>query len=178
MNIDFSSLYEVSPEDKVFVDANVLIFLFSPDFVFSEDYQVDKYSKIYQLLLENECKLFVNSLVISEYINKCLRIDFKRNVQTKDNTKLFKDDYRNSQRYKDTLSIILKELKKFLSFNVIQLNDGFSGFDVFAHYEENIESDFNDMIIAKNVIENDLFLLSDDGDFRNNDSINTNWYMK
>ena len=38
--------------------------------------------------------------------------------------------------------------------------------------------DFNDMIIAKNVKENSLYLLSDDSDFSNYDGIDINWYMK
>ena len=76
MSIDFSSTYNITESDKVFIDANILIFLFSPDFVSSHDYQVDKYSSIYALLLEKNCELYVNSHVISEFINKCLRTRF------------------------------------------------------------------------------------------------------
>ena len=57
MKIDFSSTYNITENDKVFIDTNILIFLFSPDFVSSHDYQVDRYSTIYKMLLENNCKL-------------------------------------------------------------------------------------------------------------------------
>jgi len=177
MSIDFSSTYRITEADKVFIDANILIFLFSPDFVSSNDYQVDKYSTIYAMLLENNCKLYVNSHVISEFINKCLRIDFNRNIQNEARTKLFKNDYRNTQRYRETLSIILRELKKFLDLNVFQIDDNFSIFQIFEEYNTNIESDFNDLIIARNVIDNNLQLLSDDGDFSNYDEIDTSWYL-
>ncbi len=177
MNIDFSTIYNISSDDKVFIDTNILIFLFSPDFVSSKEYQVDKYSKIYELLLQNNCSLYINSHVVSEFINKCLRIDFDRNVQDENRTKIFKEDYRGTQRYKDTLKTILKELKKFLSLNVTQLNDNFSNFDILEEYEKNLIADFNDLIIANNVIENNLYLLSDDGDFSSYEQINTNWYL-
>ncbi|MFK7780390.1 MAG: PIN domain-containing protein [Candidatus Gracilibacteria bacterium] len=177
MNIDFSSTYEITEDDRVFIDTNILIFLFSPDFVSSHDYQVDKYSTIYAILLEKNCKLYVNSHVISEFINKCLRIDFDRNIQNEARTKLFKNDYRNTQRYRETLSIVLRELKKFLDLNVFQINDNFSNFQIFDEYNSNVESDFNDLVIARNVIDNRLKLLSDDRDFSNYDEINTNWYI-
>ena len=178
MNIDFSSTYKISSEDRVFIDTNILIFLFSPDFVSSKEYQIDRYSKVFEMLVQNGCKMYINSHVISEYINRCLRIDFDKNVQDSGKTKLYKEDYRNSPRYEDTLKKVLKELNKFLSLDVIQLDDSFSNFNIIDNYKENMKFDFNDMIIAKNVKENSLYLLSDDSDFSNYDGIDINWYMK
>jgi predicted nucleic acid-binding protein len=177
MNIDMSNMYNVNQDDKVFIDTNILIFLFSPDFVSSKEYQIDKYSNIYGKLIENNCELFINSHVVSEFINKCLRIDFEKNFQDEEKTKDFKKDYRESQRYRDTLSLVLKQLEKFIEINVSQLDDDFKSFNIFEQYEENEKSDFNDLIIAKNVIDNKLKLLSDDGDFNNYEGINTNWYL-
>lgn len=50
MNIDFSCTYKISSEDKVFIDTNIL---FSPDFVSSKEYQIDRYSKVFDLLVQN-----------------------------------------------------------------------------------------------------------------------------
>jgi len=177
MSLDFTNIYHIREDESVFIDTNILIFLFSPDFVNSKKYQVDKYSNIYAKLIEKNCKLFINSHVISEFINKCLRIDFEKNFQNEEKTKNFKKDYRISQRYEDTLSLILKELKKFISLNVNQLSDDFNNFEIFTQYSETIHSDFNDLIIAKNVIDNNLKLLTDDSDFDNHDNIDTNWYL-
>lgn len=55
MNIDFSSTYKISSEDRVFIDTNILIFLFSPDFVSSKEYQIDRYSKVFEMLVQNGC---------------------------------------------------------------------------------------------------------------------------
>ena len=59
----------------------------------SKDYQFDKYSSIYAKLVENKCKLFINSHIVSEFINRCLRIDFEKNVQDISRSKDFKADY-------------------------------------------------------------------------------------
>ena len=60
MNIDFSSTYKISSEDRVFIDTNILIFLFSPDFVSSKEYQIDRYSKVFEMLVQNVYKLSCN----------------------------------------------------------------------------------------------------------------------
>lgn len=177
MSIDISNIYKINKNDKVFIDTNILIFLFSPDFVSSKKYQIDKYSTIYGKLIENNCELFINSHVVSEFINKCLRIDFEKNFQDEKRTQDFKIDYRESARYKETLFLVLKQLKKFINVNVSQLDDDFMNFSIFDEYKDNEKSDFNDLIIAKNIISKDLKLLSDDGDFNNYSEINTNWYM-
>ena len=62
MNIDFSSTYKISSEDRVFIDTNILIFLFSPDFVSSKEYQIDRYSKVFEMLVQNGCNMFKNRL--------------------------------------------------------------------------------------------------------------------
>ncbi len=169
--INFTSVYNIEESDNVFIDTNILIFLFSPSFVNSREFQVEKYSSIMSLLIQKKCKLFINELVVSEFINRCMRIDFERNFN-KNNDKNFKRDYRKSQEYKDTLKIVINELNKFLKFSK-QINDDFINFEI----SENIEADFNDLIIADTVKKNNLKLLSDDGDYEALD-IDTNWYIR
>lgn len=176
-------MYTIKKEHRVFIDTNILIFLFSPDFVKSKKSQEETYSGIYSKLVENECALYVNSHVISEFINRCLRIDFDKNFQNDKKSKNFKNDYRGSSRYEDTLSLLLKQLKKFTDCNVSLLDDGFSRFNINEEYKEHKNLDFNDLIIAKNVIDNDLKLLTDDQDFSdyknsNDKSINIYWYLR
>ncbi len=168
-------MYRIDKEDRVFIDTNILIFLFSPDFVSSHEYQVDKYSKILELLLMNNNELYINSLVISEYINRCLRIDFEKNFQDKNRTKDFKRDYRDSERYTQTLRLIKKSLKKFLKQNVKQINDGFEEIDILEELNHLDKLDFNDLMIVKSIETYGLKLLSDDGDFRGR--VDIDWYL-
>lgn len=172
--IDMSSTYKISAEDQVFVDTNILIFLFSPSFVNSNKFQVKKYSMIFQTMVEKKCNLYINEVVISEFINKCMRLDFAHNFNT-DGSKDYKRDYRPSPEYKATLKIVLKELKKVL-FLTKSVNDDFESFDIIDKLTSNMESDFNDLIIADTVQKKDFKLLSDDGDFKQL-GINTDWYI-
>ncbi len=173
--IDFEGAYKILPEDKVFIDTNILIFLFSPSFVNSREYQVEKYSSIYNKLLANQSELYVNELVISEFINRCMRIDFERNFNISDK-KDYKKDYRPSEEYDTTLKIVLKQVKKILK-SVNQINDDFTNFDIVKSVDTYLKSDFNDLIIAETVTKNNLKLLSDDGDFKRDLGINTDWYL-
>lgn len=172
--IDISSLYKISEHEKVFIDTNILIYLFSPDFVSSNTMYIDQYSKILDILLQKNAQIFISSIVVSEFINRVLRIDYEKHKEIYPD---FKKDYRNSQQYKDTLELILKELKKILKISQ-QIDDNFSEFDTFAWYKKDVSQDldFNDLQIAFCIEKNNLKLLSNDHDFENF-GINTKWYM-
>lgn len=173
--IDVSEIYKIKSTDKVFVDTNILIFLFSPSYVQSNHNQIEKYSAIFTSLVKNKCTLYVNSHVVSEFINRCLRIDFDNNYNI-NGDKNYKKDYRVSQEYLKTIQIVLKELKKFLKL-ANHINDDFVSFDISTAYTTTKESDFNDLIIADTVRKNNLKLLSDDGDFKNSLGIDIDWYL-
>ncbi len=172
--IDVSSLYKVSENEQVFIDTNILIFLFSPDFVSSNERNIEQYSKILEILLEKDAKLHISSIVVSEFINRILRIGYEKN---RDKYPDFKKDYRNSSEYKETLKLILKELKKILKISH-KINDDFDEFDILSWYQKDINQDldFNDLHIAYLVEKNNLKLLSNDSDFKNF-GIDTKWYM-
>jgi len=173
--IDVSGIYKIKPTDQVFVDTNVLIFLFSPSYVNSNRSQIEKYSAVFASLVKNKCSLYINSHVVSEFINRCLRIDFENNYNI-NNDKNYKKDYRGSIEYLKTIQIVLKELKKFLRL-ANHINDDFVSFDITTAYSSTRESDFNDLIIADTVKKNNLKLLSDDRDFKNFLGIDTDWYL-
>lgn len=173
--IDMSALYKIEKTDEVFIDTNILIFLFSPSYVNKNTDQVDKYSAIMSSLIQNKCKLYINSHVVSEFINRCLRIDFNNNYNI-NNDKDYKKDYRSSSEYAITIEIILKELKKFLTI-AKHINDNFEAFNINSAYTTKKESDFNDLLIADTVKNNGLKLLSDDSDFSDSLGINTSWYI-
>lgn len=172
--IDLSNIYVVNENDKVFIDTNILIFLFSPSYVNSSYDQVDKYSAVFSKLIANKCELYINSHVVSEFINRCLRIDFDNNFNINQD-KNYKRDYRGSEEYLKTIKIVLKELKKFLKL-ANHINDDFVSFDISTAYESTKENDFNDLIIADTVKKNNLKLLSDDRDFKEI-GIDTDWYL-
>ena len=169
MNIE--NLIKIDSEEKIFLDTNILVFLFSPSFVNSKEWQIEKYNQIVSKLLLDGNKMYINSHVVSEFINVCLRIDFDKNFNT-NKDKNFKKDYRISTNYGNTLSIILSELKKILKITST-INDDFVSFDILSECTCHQQLDFNDLIIARTVINNDFLLLSDDKDFNNYDGLKT-----
>lgn len=174
--IDVSNIYNIKKEDKVFVDTNILIFLFSPSSIIkSSTYQIQKYSAVFTKLVENKCDLYVNSHVVSEFINRCLRDDFNNNFNI-NGDKDYKKDYRGSVEYNTTIKIVLKQLKKFMVTSK-HINDDFESFDLSKAYDTTSESDFNDLIIADTVKKNNLKLLTDDNDFKTSLGIDINWYL-
>jgi predicted nucleic acid-binding protein len=172
--IDVSSLYKIAQNEKVFIDTNILIYLFSPNFVSSGSTQIDKYSKILELLLAKDAQIYISSVVVSEFINRILRIDYETHKSTYPD---FKYDYRPSNEYKTTLRLILRELKKILKISYT-INDDFDGFDILDWYSKDVNNDldFNDLHIAYIVDKNNLKLLTNDSDFKNF-GVNTNWYL-
>lgn len=172
--IDMSSFYKISQNEKVFIDTNILIYLFSPDFVSSNYDDKERYSKILDLLLEKKAQLYISSVVVSEFINRILRIDYRKHEGEYPD---FKKDYRPSEQCKNTLRLILNQLKKILKISH-KINDDFNGFDVLDWYakDSNNDLDFNDLHIAYIIDKNNLKLLTNDSDF-GNFGINTTWYL-
>ena len=112
--INFNKIYNISSTDNVFIDTNILIFLFSPSGIIkSKKFKNEKYSSILNELIKHECNIYINSHVVSEFINRCLRDDFNTNFNNLGNKK-YKQDYRSSSDYQKTLKIVLKQLNKFI----------------------------------------------------------------
>ena len=172
--INVSSLYKISENEKVFIDTNILIYLFSPDFVSSNEAFIEKYSNIFDILLQKNAQFYISSVVVSEFINRILRIGYEKNKEIYPD---FKRDYRKSEEYKETLKLILNELKKILKISQ-KINDDFGDFNVLSWYKKdaNQDLDFNDLHIAFCIKKNNLKLLSNDGDFENF-GISTRWYI-
>ena len=143
----------------IFVDANVLIYLFwSTGSRWERDY-----AKVFKDLHKQGNALFVDFLVISEFINTVLRLEWK-NLQPASNFK----DFRDSEDGRNTASDIFMIIK----------NDILGRFDIVGKTfnKHEIESllqvdslDFVDKSIVAICKENDLVLLTNDKDFNDAD---------
>lgn len=156
----------INNKDNIFIDANVLIFILYPT---NRPYKYSQYINIISTLQQQQCQMFINSLVVSEFINVILRLDF--NILRQQNSQAyrnFKRDYRNTQNYIDTLRFAITELDKFCKmYNVAHTNDDFDKVNITSLYANGYEFDFNDLIIAESVRSNGFKLLTDDRDFQN-----------
>ncbi|WP_220457222.1 PIN domain-containing protein [Moheibacter lacus] len=145
-------------ERSIFIDANVIIYLFWP--TGQHNFEMS-YAKVFKNFLVQKNKLFVDIFIISEIINRILRIEHQKISSTQN----FKD-FRNSEVGKNALNdihIILKD-------NILKVIDiaskGYSQKEIESFF--NIEDiDFVDKATTLLCKENDMVLLTNDGDFKN-----------
>lgn len=155
----------INNRDNILIDTNVLIFILYPA---NQPHKYSRYIRVISTLQQRQCQMFINSLVVSEFINKLLRDDFYKLKEQNPNIEQFKRDYRNTQNYSDTLQLAITELDKFCKiYNITHINDDFDKINITSLYVNGYEFDFNDLVIAESVRSNGFKLLTDDRDFQN-----------
>lgn len=101
------SNYEVSATEEFFFDTNVWIFIFMP---IGE--AKSKKQKLYSQLLKDICSrdacLWINSLVIAEYVNAGLRLEFN---QWKERNQKYGAEYKRDFRPTKDYEIALDDIK-------------------------------------------------------------------
>ena len=149
------------------MDANVLIYLFWPTGQY--DYE-QHYARVFRNLLRQGNNLFVDFLIISEIVNKVIRIEYKNHLRTNSLTEfqLKYKDYRNSQDGKDTLNdiYIIIENNILIRFKIV--GKVFTERDI-KNFLVVDELDFVDKATVSLCKENALVLLTNDRDFKNAD---------
>lgn len=146
-------------EETFILDTNVWLYLFS-------NYNIKDfgYSKVYEFLLENECKILFPPIVGTEFINRYCRQSFETYKSEFGNSKSYKHDFRSSAAYKLAFSFITGILKSDI-LSVVQ----------FAEIEESnfnnaitspCLADLNDDIIMNIAIKTNSILITHDRDYR------------
>lgn len=142
----------------IFFDANVLIYLFWPT---GEHYYEQNYARVFNNLLKQKNELYIDFLIISEIINRVLRIEHKKYNHTQN----FKE-FRNSEDGKETLNDIFLIVKNNIlnCFKVIGKSFDKKDIDNFLILNE---LDFIDKATVTLCKENNMVLLTNDRDFKN-----------
>ena len=149
-----------------FFDTNVLLYLYYPTMA---GWQVTDYSNLFAQMLEQQLNLVIDSSVLSEFINRALRIDYTSyNERSKTEQELpqfaYFKNFRNSPYGEESVEHI-QDLAK-----VILTHFGIDGKTI---SKEDIEKslkldslDFNDKLI-ENICENrEYVLVTNDLDFK------------
>ena len=87
--VSYIKNYKVKSSDCFFFDNNIWMFLFAP----IADYNIRKqraYSRFLREIQSAGATIFISSLILSEYINRCLRISYG---QWKDRNQSANTDY-------------------------------------------------------------------------------------
>lgn len=149
---------------KIFFDANILMYIHWPT---AQQTWQKKYSSMYKTLLQTKNPLVVNTTVLSEIINRTIRIEHDNYCKEKMIDISFKK-YRDSTDGKDAqkliYQIIIEKILKY--FEVIDKT--FSAQDL-SNLLIVDSLDFSDKIIFSVCKENSLILLTNDGDFSDSD---------
>lgn len=154
--------YSPTENDTLIMDTNILIKILYP-INYKDTFRV--YEEIYSKALENNSKLLISSIQISEFINTCIRLQFNlyRNGQNMD----FKKEYRDTDDYRDNMKAILEIIEHDILDNFTVIDDNFTAMKQDALFVYGFSYDFNDAFLAELTRINNAQLITDDADFAN-----------
>ena len=155
------SRYKFTSEDKLFLDANIWLYLHGPHKP-APSWVVNIYSKTFRRILKAKSQIYIDVLVLSEFINRYARMKWEVIAQAKS----FKD-FRNSSHFQPVAQDIAADAKLVLQ-HCSRIESGFSTLaidDLLTDYAAG-NSDFNDQVIVEMCRSNGLTLITNDGDFK------------
>lgn len=156
--------YTPKSSDLFFFDNNIWMYLFCPLADFQKNRQ-KQYSSFLQSINSSRSTIFINSLILSEFSNRYLRMDFEQ--WRKKEGKLeaeFKKDYIGTNRYKDTVLEINRNIRSILKI-CVRSSDNFNAIDLDAVLQHLSCIDFNDSYYLEYAKLSKLKIVTDDNDF-------------
>jgi predicted nucleic acid-binding protein len=151
------SRYVFTSSDKLFLDTNIWFLINVPQK--PGDSRVNTYSGAYRNMLTAQSAIYIDSTVVSEYLNLYVRYGYELS-RHKQNLR----DFRKSKEFLPVAQDAVTDAKLLLSRG-IWLSNGleqaviYDLLDAFALGD----SDFNDQIISTHCREHGLQLITDDG---------------
>src|SRR5690606_15729012 len=150
---------------------NVWMFLYCPIGNFNENKQ-KSISSLFEKILNRNCSVIINGLILSEFSNAYLRLDFnlwKEETQTP--LANFKNDYFNSERARETRKVISTTIKNKILPISERHPDSFNSLNFDQIFQLYQTLDYNDSIIYNECRNKNWILVSDDYDFSKLDNI-------
>ncbi len=157
--------FEINKLNKrqIFFDANILLYIFWFTGYSSREKQ---YSVIFKGLLNQKNEMFVDFIVISEVINRAIRIEYEKYLQQQNisKEKLPFKKYRDTQEGQEALKDIYQVVKGKIINKFGISGKAFSKSDIESFLQLNL-LDFSDKGIVSLCKENNFVLLTNDKDF-------------
>lgn len=164
------SVEEFIPEksQKIIFDTNILINLFYP-INFSANNSLNKgCDELYSKILNKKSSLLITSIQLSEFINRCIRIEYNLYKEQCGRKKLdYKKDYRSTNEYKEKMDGILDIVKSDIVSNFQFVDDGFSKMLKEEIFLYEFSYDFNDALLFSIVKQQNAIFVTNDHDFIN-----------
>ena len=160
--------YRFSDKDRLFLDANIWLFIYGPVPRSDKDKILKNiYSTALKNMLINNSQIFVNEIILSEFINAFRQLEFKRLIPEFEWSQGFKKFRNGSESFKVTREIVL-QAKKILNSSQ-RCNSIFNSMNIDAilHNYEKGSSDFNDQLYLELCKMDGFILVTNDVDFKN-----------
>jgi len=158
--------YTFSEHDHLLLDANIWMSIYGP--IANKDWRTSVYSAALKDIRKNNCEMFIDVLILSEFINAFSRVEFNQ-LNPIIKPQKFKD-FRNSAQFKPYAQEISINARKIIKI-CRRCDSAFEYMDLpilLAQYEEG-DSDFNDQVLVEICKLKDLTLITHDADFKADD---------
>lgn len=156
--------FKPNKQHKFIFDTNVLIKLLYPAMSGGNTLP---YEKLYQSIIRANSEIIINSVQISEFVNRCIRFQFSLWADDHHPHSDFKSDYRETSDYRESMQAILEIIKSDILSVSTCTDDGFSRMDSDILYQYGFSYDFNDSLVAEIARLNHAILITDDKDYGN-----------
>lgn len=157
--------YDPDSSEGLFFDANIWMYLYSPIANYGKK-TTAAYSKFLKEMIQQESRIYISSLILSEFFNANLRLEF--NIRKQKNPSQysdFKKDFRNTtdgvSLAKDLVKIVRRQILRIAE----RMDDDFTQIDLDELFSEPANSDFNDSYYANLAVRNRLAVVTNDSDF-------------
>ena len=148
-------------QDKLFLDANIWLYLFGPRK--PGDRWVRIYTEVFERILNANSQIYVDVLVLSEFINAYARTEWRTVAP---HIRSFKD-FRGSPDFKPIAEDITVGVQQVVN-HCSRVESCFTTLDMevlLTDYETG-NFDFNDQVITEICKNNGFTLITNDGDFK------------
>ena len=153
--------HNTSRENKYFLDTNVWMHLFSPTAKYPDKHS-PPYIAFYDKARREGAKVYVATMVISEFVNSCLRLDCEAQGISRKN---YKKTYRLSRPYFKMMEAMRHIVINKILIKSEILNDNMNKMSFNTVFSDANRTDFNDAYFSNLIKGKDIILVTNDGDF-------------
>ena len=153
--------YEFTSKDRLFLDANIWLYIYGPQR--PDGKQAVTYSQALRRILDAQSRIYIDLLVVSEFINTYARLKWKL---VKPEIEQFKD-FRNGLDFKPVACEIVDGVRRVMN-HCSRIEDNFMTLQLDSLFKAyaNGDSDFNDHVIMEVCKREGLTLITHDRDFK------------
>ena len=153
--------YNFTPQDKLFLDANIWLYLYGPPK--PRSHWVPIYSSVFNRILRAKSRIHIDVLVVSEFINAYARLEWQFVARHFNSFK----NFRSSSYFKPAAEDIAADVELVLSY-CSKIESSFIALPMNALLADYATGnlDFNDQVITELCKSNGFMLITNDSDFK------------